>query len=177
MIQSDEFDKETMYPVQHIAILSRRAIMALALGMLVWTGCDSNEDEDDSGDGDAAILVGTWNAVSILAGPIEVLNIIDLSMSITLEAGGDAEIAASDENGPIGGVTGTYTIDDQAKTITLDVDDVDDDLVLAYELIDDDTVSVEFSGSDLLDLGIDLGEVGNLLEGVPIDVRLERATN
>ena len=152
-------------------------MVALVLGMLAWAGCDSNEDEDGNGDGDAEILVGTWNAVSILAGPIEVLNIVDLSMSITLEAGGDAEIAASDENGPIGGVTGTYTIDDQAKTITLDGDDVEDSLVLTYELIDDDTVSVEFRGSDLLNLGIDPGEVGNLLQGVPIDVRLERATS
>ncbi|MFV1980208.1 MAG: hypothetical protein ACC655_03570 [Rhodothermia bacterium] len=159
---------------QVIPNLSRYALIVLVSGMFAWTGCDSNDDQEDGGDNDAELLIGVWSATSIKAGPIDVLAITGLKMTLTLEANGDAGIEAIDENGDVSGVTGTYVVDDQAKTLILDGDDVDDDIVMPYTVIDENTLAVEIDGSDLADLGLDLGDVGDLLASLQIDVELTR---
>jgi hypothetical protein len=159
---------------QIIPTLSRYALLILVTGMLAWTGCDSNDDEDDGGEGDADLMVGTWDATAIKAGPIDVLGMLGLSMTLTMEANGDARIDAGDTDGALEGVTGTYVVDEQVKTITLDGDDVEDDLVLEYVLLDANTMSVDIEGSDLGNLGFDLGEFGELVGAIAIKVDLAR---
>ena len=158
-------------------LLSRSALLLLVAAMLAWTGCDSSEDDDDGTEGDADLMVGTWDATAIKAGPIDVLELVGLSMTLSLEANGDARIDAADADGPLEGVTGTYVDDEVAKTIRLDGDDVEDDLVLEYVLLDANTMSVDLDGSDLASLGIDLGEFGefgDIIAGIVIKVDLAR---
>jgi len=159
---------------QVIPTLSRYALLILVSGMIASTGCDSNEDEENEEENDAELLVGVWNATSIKAGPIDILAITGVNLTVVFEANGDAKIEATDENGDVSGVTGTYVVDDQAKTVTLDGDDLDDDIVLPYMLIDENTLAIEIDGSDLSKLGLDLGDVGGLIAGLQIDVELRR---
>ncbi len=159
---------------QVIPTLSRYALLILVSGMIASTGCDSNEDEENEEENDAELLVGVWNATSIKAGPIDILAITGVNLTVVFEANGDAQIEATDENGDVSGVTGTYVVDDQAKTVTLDGDDLDDDIVLPYMLIDENTLAIEIDGSDLSKLGLDLGDVGGLIAGLQIDVELRR---
>ena len=159
---------------QVIPTLSRYALLILVSGMIASTGCDSNEDEENGEENDAELLVGVWNATSIKAGSIDILAITGVNLTVVFEANGDAKIEATGENGDVSGVTGTYVVDDQAKTVTLDGDDLDDDIVMPFMLIDENTLAVEIDGSDLSSLGLDLGDVGGLLEGLQIDVELRR---
>ena len=163
-----------MRPGQSIPSLSRYALLMLVSSILAWTGCDSSEDEELDEGNDAAILVGVWSATSIKAAQIDVLAIAGVDLTVTFEENGRAKIEATDETGDVSGVTGTYIVDDEVKTITLDGDDVEDNIVLPYSLIDENTLTVEIDGSDLANIGIDLGQVGDLLGGLQIDVELER---
>ena len=146
----------------------------LAVSMLVWTGCDSNE-VDDGAQGEADVLVGVWNATSIKAGPIDVFSILDLALTLELNDDGTARIEVSDETGVVGGVSGTYTVGEASNTITLSGDDIEDDFVMNYTLVDENTLAVSFAGSDLADLGIDLGNIADLIDGVTINADLTRA--
>ena len=157
-----------------IPILSRQVLFMLVAGMLSWAGCDSNDDAGDEGDNDAHLLVGVWNATSIKAGPIDVLALAGVNMTLTLEESGDANIAAVDESGDVSEIVGTYTVNETAKTISLDGDDVAEVIVLPYTFVDDNTLSVEIDGSDLANLGLDLGEVGAIVANLQIDVELAR---
>lgn len=145
------------------------------MGVFVWSGCDSNES-DDNGNGDADVLVGDWNATSIKAGPVEVSGILGLTMTLSLDADGTGMIEAVDEDGNSTELTGTYEVDETAKTITMSGADVEGDLVIDYEIVDENTISVELESSSLEDLGFDLGEFGSLLQDVPITVELTRVT-
>ena len=146
--------------------------------MFAWTGCDSNEEEGNGGDeSDADLLVGIWNATSVKVGETDILQLAGVEMILTLEANGDAQIDVIDESGDVSGVVGTYVVDENAKTITLDGDDVDNDVVLPYMLIDENTLTLVMSGSDLADLGFDLGPIGDFLEDKLIDVELARDGN
>ena len=150
--------------------------MMLVSGMFAWTGCDSNEDADDGGgNDDAELLVGVWNATSVKAGPIDILAIADIEMIVEFEANGNARIEVTDDAGDVSGVTGTYTVDDEAKMITLDGDNVENDIVLPYTLVDNNTLTVKIDGSVLADLGMDLGEIGDLLDGLQIAAELARS--
>lgn len=135
------------------AAVSRFVLLLLIAGML-WTGCDNNEIDDTDERNDADLLVGVWNATSIKAGPFDVLSLVGLSMTLTLQEDGSAAIDAVDDNGNVTALRGTYTVDEQNKTVTLDGDDVDRDLVIVYEFIDDNALSGEFPASDLVSLGI-----------------------
>ncbi len=157
-----------------IPTLSKFTLLILVSGMIASTGCDSSEDEENGGENDAELLVGVWNATSIKAGPIDILAIAGVNMTLILEADGDVRIEATDDNGDVSGIAGSYTVDEDAKTITLDGDDVDQDVVLPYMLIDENTLAIEISGSDIANLGLDLGDVGGLLGGLQIDVDLRR---
>ena len=157
-----------------IPTLSRLALLMLVAGTLTWTGCDSNDDSGGEENNDSELLVGVWNATSIKAGPIDVLALAGVSMVLTLEADGDAKVAATDDGGEVSEIVGTYVVDESAKTITLDGDDVATPGVLPYTLIDDNTLSVEIDGSELADLGLDLGDVGEIVASLQIDVELAR---
>ena len=109
--------------------------------------------------------------------PIDVLGIANLSLIVRLGADKKGKIEVIDEDGAVSEVSGTYTVDDELKTITLDGDGVEQDLVLDYELVDKDNLTVEFEGADLTQLGIDLGSVASLLANVRIKANLERGVS
>ena len=155
-------------------LLSRHALLMLVTAMLAWAGCDTSEDEGDGPESDAEQLVGTWGATAIKAGPIDVLGLLGLSMTLALEPNGDARIDVIDGDVALDGITGTYVVDEQSKMITLNGNDVEDDLVMKYVLVDVNSLSLEIDGSDLANLGIDLGEFEDLVAGVVIDVDLQR---
>lgn len=164
-----------MYMSSFIRPLTRYALAAWLMSALIWSGCDSNESDDD-GSSDADVLVGDWNATSIKAGPVEVIGILGLTMTLTLDADGTGTIEAVDEDGNTTELTGTYEVDETAKTITMSGADTEVDLVIEYEIVDQDTISVELDSSSLEDLGFDLGQFGSLLQDVPITVELTRVT-
>ena len=157
-----------------IPTLSRHVLLMLVAGILAWTGCDSNDDGGNEGGDDAELLVGVWNATSIKAGPIDILTLAGVSMVLTLEENGNASIAATDDAGDVSEIAGSYVVDESAKTITLDGDDVTTAVVLPYTLVDDNTLTVEIDGSELADLGLDLGDVGEIVASLQIDVELAR---
>lgn len=155
--------------------LNRLFSVAIVAAVLVWAGCDSSEDNDDNPDGDAVMLVGTWNATSVKAGPLDILSLTGIAMTVELDDNGSGTITAAEEDGSVTEVSGTYTVDETAKTITLSGSDIEGDLVLEYTLTDMDNLAVEFEGEDLLALGFDLGEFSGLLSDITIDADLVRA--
>ncbi len=163
-----------MHTRQSIPLLSRNVFLLLVSSIFAWTGCDSNDGEDLKGGNDAELLVGIWNATSIEAGQIDILAIAAVDLTVTFEENGRVQIEATDETGDVSGITGTYVVDDDVKTITLDGDDLEDDIILPYNLIDENTLAVEIEGKDLGNIGLDLGQVGQLLGSLQIDVELTR---
>ena len=159
-----------------ISIARRFSLFVMLFSVVLIAGCDSNEDEDDQGSNDAERIVGDWEATSISAGPLDILGIVDVSLSMDFESNGDATLTVVDEDANETAVTGTFVLDQSAGTITLDGDDIDDDLVLDYSFVDDDNLEASFPGSDLGNLGIDLGVAGSLLEGLTVNVDLVRAS-
>lgn len=159
-----------------IAPLNRFAFVALLAAGLTMTGCDSNGDDGDNGDGDsdAEVLVGEWSATSVMAGPIDVLAILGLDLTLMLEENGTGTILAVDEDGTETELSGMYEVDDVGKTVTLSGEELDGDLVIGYEIVTPDMLTVEVDADDLEDLGFDLGTIGGLLSGVPITVELTR---
>lgn len=155
---------------------NRLFTIAMMAAVLVWAGCDSSEDDnDDNPDGEAEMLVGTWNATSVKAGPLDILALTGFAMTVDLNDSGDGTITATEEDGSVTEVSGTYSVDESAKTITLSGADIEDDLVLAYTLTDMDNLAVELEGEDLLALGFDFGEFSDLLADITIDADLVRA--
>ncbi len=155
--------------------LSRLSMLALVAGMLVWSGCDSS-DSDDDGDSVEQAFIGTWNATAINAGPLDVLQLLGLSMSVTFEENGNAQIIVADETEELANISGTFTVDEAEGTIALSGGGLTEDLVMDYEFVGEGRLNVSFLGSDLDDLGIDLGAAGDLLAAVVIKVEMELST-
>jgi hypothetical protein len=157
----------------------RLASMLLILPLLTWVGCDSSEDGDDDFD-DTEVLVGTWNATAIKVdagtGAVDILPLLGLSFEITLASNGQASLLVTEEDGSTTSLSGDYSVNETNKTITLNDDELDEDLVLTYSIEDEDTVRVELDGSDLDDIGIELPDLPGFDFGnVTIIVELERA--
>jgi hypothetical protein len=165
-----------MHPSLFIRSAARYVLAAWLVGAILWSGCDSSDTDDGSEASDTDVLVGDWNATSIKAGPVEVSGILGLTMTLSLDADGTGMIEAVDEDGNSTELSGTYSVDETASTITLTGEDFDNDLVIDYEIVDQDTISVELESSSLADLGFDLGQFGSVLEDVPITVELTRVT-
>ena len=164
-----------MNAIQSIQALRRLVLLALVAGVLVWTGCDSSDNEDDD-DGEADQLVGSWEATSIKAGPIDVSALLDVTLTIDLNADGSASVAALDTAGVVGEVSGFYEVDEADNKLILSGPDLDENLIMDYTLVDDNSLTVSFPGSELEKLGIDLGEVGEIVAGLTITAELQRVS-
>jgi len=155
-------------------VLKRLALMVLVAGTLVWSGCDSNDEVDDITDSESDLLVGTWIASTIKAGPIDVKGLLGLSMSVTLREDGTGRLQLSDETAEIADMNGVYTVDEVNDRVTMSSPELEEALVLQYVLIDDNNIEMSLDGSTLGDLGLDLGEVGAFLEGLTITIEAVR---
>ncbi len=151
---------------------NRLFVAFLAAVILVWTGCDGNEDKNE--DDDTARFVGTWDAVSLTAGPINVLG--DLELVATFQSSGAVQIVVSDDTGELANVSGQYDVDTPKGEITLSSSGFDEDLQMDYEFDSDTKLKLTFSGSDLETLGIDLGEFGPIVAGLSLTATLEKRT-
>jgi hypothetical protein len=60
--------------------------------------------------------------------------------------------------------------------LTLSGGGFEDNLVMDYAFDGDDQVQLSFTGADLDDLGIDLGQFAGIIGDQPITATLERAT-
>lgn len=152
-----------------IQFASRRLVAMLAAVVLVWTGCDSTEEE--AGD-DTDRFVGTWDAVALNAGPLDVMG--DMELVATFRSNGSVQIVVSDDNGELANVSGQYEVDTPAGEVTLSGDEFDEDLEMDYDFETDDELELSSSASDLENLGIDLGDLGPIAGGVRITASLEK---
>lgn len=155
-----------------VRFANRLFVALLAAVVLVWTGCDSSEDKNE--DDDTARFVGTWDAVSLTAGPLNVLG--DLELVATFQSSGAVQIIVSDDTGELANVSGQYDVDTPKGEITLSGSGFDEDLQMDYEFDSDTKLKLTFSGSDLENLGIDLGEFGGIVGGLSLTATLEKRT-
>jgi len=143
----------------------------LAAIILVWTGCDSSDPKTED---DTDRFVGTWDAVSLKAGPLNVLG--DLNLVATFGSSLNVQIVVSDPSGELANVSGQYEVDTPAEKVTLSGSDFDQDLEMGYSFESDNELKLMFSGSDLQDLGIDLGEFGGIVSGLALTATLDKRT-
>ncbi|HUF10436.1 MAG TPA: hypothetical protein VMO47_14035 [Rhodothermales bacterium] len=153
-----------------IRFLNRLFAVVLSAVVLVWTGCDGTEEEET--EDDTPRFVGTWDAVSLAAGPLNVLG--DMTLVATFGAGGSVQIVVSDPSGELANVSGQYDVDTPAGEVTLSGNEFDEDLNMDYEFVSDDELKLSFSGSDLQNLGIDLGEFGGIVGSLRLTATLEK---
>lgn len=152
-----------------LRFVNRLFVVMLTAVVLVWTGCDSSEEDADD---DTDRFVGTWDAVSLAAGPLNVLG--DLELVATFGSNGSVRIVVSDDTGELANVSGTYDVDTPAGEVTLSGNDFDEDLEMDYDFESDDELKLSFSGSDLENLGIDLGEFGGIVGSLRLTATLEK---
>jgi len=161
--------KSVNHHSRSIRFLNRLFVAMLSTVVLLWTGCDGTEEETKD---DTPRFVGTWDAVSLAAGPLDVLG--DLTLVATFRADGSVQIVVSDDGGELANVSGQYDVDTPAGEVTLSGNDFDQDLDMDYEFVSDDELKLSFSGSDLQNLGIDLGELGGIVGNLTLTATLEK---
>lgn len=164
-----------MKPIHPLAptlrLANRLFVAMLAAVVLVWTGCDSSEDEAED---DTERFVGTWDAVSLSASPLPNNFLGDRELVATFRSNGSVQIVVSDDSGELANISGQYEVDTPAGEVTLSGNDFDQDLEMDYTFKSDDELDLSFSGSDLTNLGIDLGELGGIVGGLRLTATLER---
>lgn len=148
---------------------NRLFVALLAAIVLVWTGCDGAEDVADD---DTDRFVGTWDAVSLTAGPLNVLGALELVA--TFRSNGSVQIVVSDDSGELANVSGQYDVDTQGGKVTLSGQGFDEDLEMGYDFVSDMELKLTFSGSDLGGLGIDLGEFGGIVGNLSLTATLDK---
>jgi hypothetical protein len=154
-----------------IRFLNRLFVAMLSAVVLVWTGCDGTEEETED---DTPRFVGTWDAVSLTASPLPNNFLGDLTLVATFRADGSVQIVVSDDSGELANVSGQYDVDTPAGEVTLSGNDFDEDLDMDYEFVSDDELELSFAGSDLQNLGIDLGEFGGIVGSLTLTATLEK---
>jgi len=155
-----------------IRFLNRLFAVMLSAVVLVWTGCDGTEEEKT--EDDTPRFVGTWDAASLTASPLPNNFLGDMTLVATFGAGGSVQIVVSDAGGELANVSGQYDVDTPAGEVTLSGDDFDQELDMDYEFVSDDELKLSFAGSDLQNLGIDLGEFGGIVGSLTLTATLEK---
>lgn len=157
--------------IRSIRYANRLSAAFFAGVVLIAAGCDSSETKSED---DTERFVGTWDAVSLTAGPINVLG--DLDLVATFRTNRSVQIVVSDNTGELANVSGQYVVGTPAQKVTLSGDDFDEDLEMSYKFESDNELKLTFSGSDLEGLGIDLGDFGGVVSGLSLTATLEKRT-
>lgn len=146
-------------------------LLALSIG---WTGCDSSDEDDVS---DAERFVGNWEAVSATAAGVDLLTLLDGSLSASYPTSTTFTLAASNGDGdPLLDVAGTFTVDEAANTITYASDEITRSVAMGYQFENNNnTVVFTFDGSAFDDLGFEVNEqVLNIISGQTVTATLTR---
>lgn len=120
----------------------------MLFGMLVLTACDSdsNDDDHDHDHSDAEELVGTWGVAGLTdATGDRSANLVQSYESVLITLGADNSVTmavnARDDAGDLT-ASGSYTVDDNAKTLTatLSIGGAPTPLSFSYSFVDDNTL-------------------------------------
>lgn len=163
--------KSIHYHRPTLRFANRLFVAMLTAVVLVWTGCDSNDDESED---DTDRFVGTWDAVSLTASPLPNNFLGSRELVATFRSNGSVQIVVSDDSGELANISGQYDVDTPAGEVTLSGSDFDQDLEMDYNFKSDNELDLSFSGSDLQNLGIDLGELGGIVGGLRLTASLEK---
>jgi len=132
------------------------SLFMLICGLLVVTGCDSNDDSSS----DADMFVGTWQVAGLTdasgdrsAGLAESYNSVRITLgnagNVTMAV--DAKVAAASLT-----ASGTYSINetDDTLTATLEVGGNPTPLTFSYEFVDDSTLQLTPTSTTTVLLGV-----------------------
>lgn len=140
--------------------MCRKIAFSLLLLALVIAGCDSNGG-DDNGQSDAEVFVGTWTAVSIEDDDGDKTDMFSDALgrlTIVFEQDGSYSLSAIPDDGstPLS-FQGSYTVDEDAKTLTLNGVLLVNTLTLDYDIESENTIELTADEN--------LSEVFNLAAG------------
>lgn len=133
-------------------------VLAFAL-----TACDSNGDDLT----DAERLVADWDASSLQVAITAGLNVNLLTASLPGVPAVDAttmeytssntfRLLITSPDSALADLSGTYTVDEGAKTISHTNAEITSPLVMNYEFATADQLKLNFAGADLVTLALDI---------------------
>ncbi len=156
--------------------MRKRVVYIVVLLLLGWTaGCDSNNDNGDNGLSDAEVFIGTWVLTNLLLNNTDVTGLVlaQANVEMLFANPGLFTLSVTDADGITTEVSGTYQLDARQLTLTLTSSDFDAPLAFNYVIQTDDRIRLdsdqpqvlsELSGIDPADLGIQVENVGLIIQ-------------
>ncbi len=80
----------------------------------------------------------------------------------------------SDDKGELSNLTGYYDANSNLSEVTLSGGGFPEELTMDYQFESEVTLKLTFSGSDLENLGVNLGKIGSIVSGLLLTATLER---